>query len=91
MLLLYILAVMSPLFILLGLLWWTVTEDSKGHRWWYRNPACRICENCDREEHQMCNSWVYERDGIRALGWWEEMKPGDGERCRSQRKGKEDD
>lgn len=84
---------MSGLFGLLTLLlaglWlldWATRESNRGHKWRYRNPATRTCERCDRQEDNYCSADAYARSGVRASGWWEEMRPGAGKYCIGHKK-----
>ncbi|MDH0894239.1 MULTISPECIES: hypothetical protein [unclassified Pseudomonas] len=69
------------LLILFALHW--ATADHRGHRWVYRTPYTRTCQSCGRQEDHHCNSWSWEARGFRAHGWWEEMRPGSGNKCKA--------
>ena len=76
--------ILSMVLILAALTW--LGRDKSGHKWVYRNPATRTCTVCDRQEDNYCRSWAYERYGLHAPGWWEEMRPGAGEKCTNQQR-----
>jgi len=65
------------LLVVLLVLRWLTTTDS-GHRWMYRNPYSRTCSVCDRQEDMHC--WAGDQH-YPGRGWWEEMRPGSGEKC----------
>lgn len=73
--------------VMIGLMIATLTvltwldRDKSGHKWVYRTPYTRTCSVCDRQEDSYCHSHSYARHGLRAAGWWEEMRPGAGEKC----------
>jgi hypothetical protein len=66
------------IFLVLCLFWFfEPLRDRSGHKWTYRNPACRTCSICGRVEHEY--GWA--GDPLYKRGWWEEMRPGAGEKC----------
>lgn len=73
-----------PLLVTAWLAWQRIT----GHRWEYRNPYTRTCTSCDRQEDWHCWAEYAHRPAGSALygdrGWWEEMRPGSGSRCRRE-------
>lgn len=69
-----------------GFLLLLVWQKLTGHRWVYRSPYTRTCRHCDRQEDWHCWAEYAHRPAGSALhgdgGWWEEMRPGAGEKCR---------
>ena len=49
------------------ILWWK-------HRWTYRNPHCRTCKDCGREEHEFAQQFKTKFTGqVRTYLRWEKI------------------